>query len=136
MENEGNGTSLSEHQELFLGLKEVQEEIDRLEMQLKAKEQRRAELEEQLVAIMDAEMMSRVTIAGTTFFRRTDTYPRVKDQDGLFQWLRDIDRSDMVKPTVNAQSLRSLMLERLKENQPLPDCIEVFAKNRVATRTK
>ncbi len=81
-------------------------------------------------------MVSRITVAGTTFFRRTDNYPRVKDQEGLFRWLNEIDRGDMVKPTVNSQSLRSLMIERLKENQPMPDCVEVFSKNRVATRTK
>lgn len=136
MEQQESGGSLSEMNDKFLRLKEIDDTIDDLEAKKKTLEQERAELEEKLVAAMDDTLTSRITVAGTTFFRRIDSYPKMKDQEEGFKWLQSIERGDLIKPTVNAQSLRSLVLELQKDNVEIPACIEVFKKNRVQTRSR
>lgn len=120
---------------VFVELRAIEEELDRLEVATKVAKQRRAELEEILIPAMDNAECPRIVIAGMTFFRRNDAYPRVKDQDGLFKYLQEEGRADLIKPTVNAQSLRSLMLERMRENQPVPECVEMLTTPRVGTRS-
>ena len=132
-ENNEIGLSPDDHGK-FLRLKEIDDEVDQLKARETTLTQERAEIEEALVKAMDDATCPRIVLAGTTFYRRTDQYPKVKDQDGLVRWLSEIDRSDMVKPTVNAASLRSLVIERGKQNEALPHCLELFQKARVQTR--
>ncbi len=131
---EQTGGFLDNYKPVFLELNAVDEESDDLEAKLKALKQRRSELEEKLVLAMDDAGVPRLTIMGTTFFRRNDQYPKVKDQEGLFQFLQAEGRSDLIKPNVNAQSLRSFMLERSRENLEVPECVEMFTTPRVGTR--
>ena len=135
---EENGGFLAEHRPVFMELRTTEAELDRLDALVTAAKQLRAKLEEQLVKAMDDAMVNRITIDGTTFFRRTDSYPKVKEgeQEALFRWLQEEGRGDMIKPTVNAQSLRSLVIERSKDNLPLPDCLDVHQISRVQTRSK
>lgn len=134
--NESGGFLSDEAKQLFLEFKEVEDELDKIAPRVASLKQRREELEEKLVLLMDDAVCPRVVIGGVTFFRRTDRFPRVKDQDGLIRWLAELDRSDLVKPTVNSKSLQSLCIERLDQNQELPECVEMFTRARVQTRHK
>ncbi len=82
---EQTGGFLDNYKPVFLELNAVDEESDDLEAKLKALKQRRSELEEKLITAMDDAGVPRITIMGTTFFRRDDAYPKVKDQEGLFK---------------------------------------------------
>lgn len=135
MEDQGNGGFLAEYKAKFERLHTLNERYDQLESQQTELEQEINTLTEELVTVMDDEGVPRITIGNTTFYRKNDKYPRVKDPDAMFRWLNDIGRGDMIKPTVNQQSLRSLCNERDRENQEVPDCIELFVKKRVGTRS-
>lgn len=122
---------LAQYADKFRRLKVISERRDELAAEDKGLIQESDLLTEELSTVMDDNLVSRITFEGTTYYRKTDKYPRVKDQDALIAWLHSIDRGDMIKPTVNAQTLRSLVIERDRENQDLPDCLEVFHKKRV-----
>lgn len=128
------GTFLAEFKPKFARLKQLDKELDELDKKQKELEQAREEVVEELSTGMDDQGVSRVTIDGVTFYRKNDAYPRVKDQDAMFRWLEDLGRGDIIKPAVNAQTLRSLVLELRRENQEMPECIELFIKKRVQTR--
>lgn len=49
-----------------------------------------------------------------------------EDEYLLLCWLRDINRNDLVKKTVNNKSLASLATELLGKAQPLPKFISTF----------
>jgi hypothetical protein len=128
---ESNGGILSESHALFITLKQCDDEMAELETKLKLLKTKRDETEKELVTLMDDSLVSRLTVGDCTFYRRTDRYPRPQSQEDLFTWLNQIGRGDMIKPGVNSQSLRSLCLELLRENQPVPEHIQMFDVNRV-----
>lgn len=125
---------LAQFAPMFRRLKQIDDRMTELDAERKGLVQETDELTEQLSTVMDDNLVSRITFEGTTFFRRNDKYPKVKDQDELFKWLHEIDRGDMIKPVVNAQTLRSLVLELDREHQEFPPCLEVFEKKRVQMR--
>lgn len=55
----------------------------------------------------------------------TDLYAKTTNKDASFQYLRDTGYEDMIKPTVNASSLKALLRRMLKEGIDIPDCYEV-----------
>lgn len=74
---------------------------------------------------------------GTTYYMREDNYPSIKDRDALNQWLKENGLEDMIEqkpPAVNAQRLRGLYNERLKEGKSLPAGVDTFTKQRIGTR--
>ena len=46
---------------------------------------------------------------------------KVEDQDGLHKWLTDNELEDLIKETVNAQTLAAQMRARMKENAEIVD---------------
>jgi len=48
-----------------------------------------------------------------------------KDNEAaIFEYLRSVDRDDLIKPTVNAQSLSTFVKERVEKGEKLPEVIK------------
>lgn len=56
---------------------------------------------------------------------REDLSVKKEDEDALMHWLEANDEGDIIKQTVNAQTLKSLCKKREKENKPHPDGVTV-----------
>lgn len=71
--------------------------------------------------LMDDEGTPSVTVAGVGRVNvMDDVQVRVLDQGGLRDWLVARDFEDMIKPTVNAQTLAAFVRRRVKEAEDLP----------------
>ena len=49
----------------------------------------------------------------------------------LFDWLHSIDRAEIIKPTVHAGSLSSLVKEQMEEGFPPPEFVSYYYKESV-----
>lgn len=54
-----------------------------------------------------------------------DAYVKTEDSDALFDWLNTTNQSDIIKSTVNARSLKTLILETVKAEGDIPECVKV-----------
>lgn len=45
-----------------------------------------------------------------------------------FEYLKQMNRADLIKETVNAQSLRSFIKEVMESGKSIPDCISYYLK--------
>lgn len=131
---EDSGTLVSLFGDRLDKLAQIERQLKDLEKQANELKQERDALTEELVKDMDEADVTRITFAGKTFFRRSDKYPRITDEDSLFESLRSIGRGDMIKAKVNSQSLRSLCRELGENNEPIPDGCELFIKERIGIR--
>jgi len=76
--------------------------------------------------LMDEAGMPSVTLAGIGRVNlQNDVSVKVDDPDGLRKWLTANDFEDMIKPTVNNQTLAAFVRERIKEVKDLPESITV-----------
>lgn len=76
--------------------------------------------------LMDALEITTTTFAGIGRLQKaSDIYAKTVDKDASFQYLRDTGYEDMIKPTVNASSLKALLRRMLKEGVELPECYVV-----------
>lgn len=107
-----------------------------LESDLKLAKEKLASLERDLlVAMVEEREIERITLKGVgTIFTRTDTYPQVEDEALMREHLRATGNSDIIKETVNWQTLRSLVLERLEAGEELPAGVTAKVVQRIQIR--
>lgn len=68
---------------------------------------------------------------------QSDLRVQVKDQPGLFGWLKRNKLGDLIKETVNASTLKASLKKRIIDGKPLPDGVEVTPLTRAQlTRLK
>lgn len=83
--------------------------------------------------LMDALLITTTTFAGIGRLQKaSDIYAKTKDKDASFQYLRDTGYEDMIKPTVNASTLKALLRRLLKEGVDIPGCYEVTPFSRAS----
>lgn len=71
--------------------------------------------------LMDAEEVTSITVEGVGRCNvMDDLQSSVKDADALQTWLIEHDFEDMIKQTVNAQTLSAFMRRRLREGAEVP----------------
>lgn len=76
--------------------------------------------------LMDAEGTTSLTVAGVGRVNlQDDVQVKTLDPDQLRTWLTDNDLEDMIKPTVNAQTLAAWVRQRVREEKDVPACLEV-----------
>lgn len=129
-----SGTFQDEYGEKLSRLVEIKKRKDELKKETRMITQEEDELTEVVRTAMDEDLLSKFTFAGHTFFARNDNYPRVLEPDALHEFLRTEGRTDMIKETVNLQTLRSFIRERDEDNLELPDGVELFTKKRIGIR--
>lgn len=76
--------------------------------------------------LMTDEEISSVNVAGVGRVNlQDDVQVKVLNQLGLRDWLVANDLEDMIKPTVNAQTLAAFVRRRIKDGTELPGDVEV-----------
>lgn len=91
-------------------------------------------------AMIDQETQS-FNRSGKLFYLKTVTRASAKagEQERLYQWLKDNGYGDLVKETVNAQTLTGFAKELMEENDDelpgdLVDMVTIYEKQTVAMR--
>lgn len=91
------------------------------------------EIEAELIDLLQAEGKERTAkYEGVGFISLMS--PRVyasclKDnEEELFSYLKGIGRDDMIRPTVNARTLSSLIKELIDEGKQIPECVNYYLK--------
>ena len=91
--------------------------------------------EQELLEIMTEDEMPKFVHMGTSFSMSNKIFASAKadKKEELMQALKDNDYGDLVKEQVNAQSLRSAVIEMMEENdeevpQWIADLVNVYEK--------
>lgn len=91
------------------------------------------DLESEIIDLLQAEGKERTAkYEGVGFISLMS--PRVyasclKDnEEELFSYLKGIGRDDMIRPTVNARTLSSLIKELIDEGKQIPECVNYYLK--------
>lgn len=109
-------------------------EMKALQVQMVAKKVEMANIREPLdylrlkkiPDLMDALLITTTTFAGIGRLQKaSDIYAKTKDKEASFQYLRDTGYEDMIKPTVNASTLKALLRRLLKDGTEIPECYDV-----------
>ena len=127
--------------ELADQLRALREQKKNLEERVKALNAEIDALDAKLVqAMIDQETQS-FNRSGKLFYLKTVTRASAKagEQERLYQWLKDNGYGDLVKETVNAQTLTGFAKELMEENDDelpgdLADMVNIFEKQTVAMR--
>lgn len=135
----------------------IQEEIFALADQLKTAKQEKKDLEAQVketngkIEMLDAKLSEAMTDSevekftrnGSTFYLNTKLYasPKAGAKDELIAALKQNGFGDLVKETVNSNTLNSFCKEQMEENEDeLPDWLEpvlnTFEKTTVGIRKR
>lgn len=105
--------------ELKAELKQAQEEFDRAESEI-------IEFLESISAVSTAKYEG----IGYAQIQKPRLYAncRQENQEKLFEFLRQLDRADLIKTTVMPQSLSSFVSECIENGVGLPDVISYYLK--------
>lgn len=87
------------------------------------------------VELMEMHSMQKFSINDVgTFYLSSDLFPRILDRELLFQDLKARGAGDLIKPTVNAQTLKAYVKECLESKNEIPKGIETHTKTMVRIR--
>ena len=107
--------------ELIDRMKDVQEQLAELENQRKPLQK---ELDELRLNDIPAQMAEEDVRSISGGFGRctlvSDLYCTVQDKELFFTWLEETGNSDMIQPTVNAQTAKAFFKEQLKHDVEIP----------------
>ena len=113
---------------------DIQRELkDKDEAKLKKTQLELDSIEELLLELMENQELESVSSSsGSTFSRSPSPYPIVKNKDALLAWLKHADLNELL--SLNYQTLRGMVSERILEGESLPDGVELFHKETVRRR--
>lgn len=106
---------------------ELEEEIKAIGVQVEA-------LNRVIFEMFETRGIANVRLEGVGLVTLTDEpYPSVVDKEKLNTWLREQGLGGLIIPTVNFQTLKATIKERITEGKPLPedDTVKVFLKTSV-----
>lgn len=110
-------------------LKSYRETKDLLENDLKDIRTKIDELQVKFIELMELHDLQNFSIKDLgTFYLSSDIYPKVTDQDALFEDLRNSGYDSLIKETVHAGTLKAHIKERLADKNSLPNGIEIYSK--------
>ena len=132
-------------------LSESQGQLTALVEQMDALRKQKKELQEQIKDInaslenLELMLLTRMKEAGLQNFKtdkglqaiiKKDLFVHVdKTKEGeLFEWLQETGRGDVIKPTVHHQTLKAIIREALENAIPIPECVNIFEKERITLR--
>lgn len=124
-------------QALVLDVIRFDQEIDTIKQaEKRAREAREAKVQEALKLMTDAGQKSVRFDNGVMASRRTNTYPSVaKEFWGKFKpWLQRHGYWGFA--TINAQTLKGLLKERIEKGQSIPSYVTVFKEDTLAITNK
>lgn len=113
----------------------LRKRADNLEAKLKALKLEIEAVTREFVNRMDEDGATSISFSdGVSIGCSVEPYPFVTDDAALKKWLKDNDMESML--TLNYGTMASLVKERLegKVNEPLPDGVDVFMKDKLACR--
>ncbi len=121
---------------MLSAFKKLQDERDALEMQEKLASKKVEEMMPKLVAEFETAKMQSINLNGIgTFYMDAQTFPKVEDNDTLIAWMKKNKLADLVKTTVNYQTLRGLCNERRHGNLPMPEGVTTYDKTTIKLRS-
>jgi len=85
-----------------------------------------------LKALDDADLTKVTLEGGGTIYKKSTAYPIVKDRTKLFAWIKKHKLGSLL--SVNHQTLKSQVNERLRQGEDLPDGVEAFLKDSIGHR--
>lgn len=116
-------------------LKALKDKKVELEAMTKETNQEIEKAEQELLEIMTEDEMPKFVHMGTSFSMSNKIFASAKadKKEELMQALKDNDYGDLVKEQVNAQSLRSAVIEMMEENDEevpewIADLVNVYEK--------
>ena len=116
-------------------LKALKDKKVELEAMTKETNQEIEKAEQELLEIMTEDEMPKFVHMGTSFSISNKIFASAKadKKEELMQALKDNDYGDLVKEQVNAQSLRSAVIEMMEENDEevpewIADLVNVYEK--------
>lgn len=117
--------------ELVLEYKLAKDEVERLEDESKKAKNRfeiaQAKLVEELQS-KGASKTAKYDGVGTITLMKPLVGARSENEDVLFDYLKQIGRDDLIKPTVHHKTLSSFVKEMLDAGMEIPDFIEYWFK--------
>lgn len=117
--------------ELVLEYKLAKDEVERLEDESKKAKSRfeiaQAKLVEELQS-KGASKTAKYDGVGTITLMKPSVGARSENEDVLFDYLKQIGRNDLIKPTVHHKTLSSFVKEMLDAGMEIPDFIEYWFK--------
>lgn len=103
-------------------MRQVRDMVDELEYVLKQFKDARERLKTEIMpAKFDEAGVSSITVNGHRFTKSERLRVSMSDKDNGMQWLRDHDLGDLIKETVNAQTLAATARSLLEEGRELPE---------------
>ena len=117
--------------ELVLEYKLAKDDLERLEDESKKAKERFDQAQAKLVEELQTKGASKTAKydgIGTISLMKPLVGARSTNEDALFEYLKQIGRDDLIKPTVHHKTLSSFVKEALEEGKDLPDFIEYWFK--------
>lgn len=120
-------------QDLIVKFRDAKEKVDALKLQLSEAQRECDEAENKLLELMQVEgkeSSARYEGLGFVTMMKPALYANYlkENEDQVFEYLRTIDRADLIKETVNTRSLSSFVKESLEKGVPLPEIITYYLK--------
>jgi len=82
---------------------------------------------------LEDEDLTKVSLeGGGTIFKKSTAYPVVKDKKALFDWIKKNKLVALL--SVNHQTLKSVVNDRLREGEDLPGGVDAFLKDSIGHR--
>ena len=111
----------------------AKEKKDALDASLKAAKKEFEKIEAQLIGILEAnsaEASGRYDGVGYVRMMKPRLYANcnVGDMDTLFEHLKKVERTDLIKTTVPAPTLSSYVKECIETGQDIPECVSYYLK--------
>ena len=135
-------------QEYCVELESLKAEEENLKQHLKAVQSRIASLRltdipdlMHKLNLVDAANRGSITLpSGARVSMRTDFYASINKQheEQAFEWLRSNGLGEIIRPTVNAATLKATLRERMKDGKDIPETFisTYFETSAVLTRAK
>lgn len=101
-------------------LVEMKDEVAAIEARVKDLGATREAINQILVSRWEEKGQEKVTFTFGTFSIGDEPYPSVKDEAKLFEWLKKQKLGDLIKKTVNWQTLKAAVKEQLEDGKPVP----------------
>lgn len=89
--------------------------------------------QQEIIELLEAEDKTRTAVydeLGSISLAKSQVYASCtkENQELLFSFLREVDRADIIKETVNAKTLSSFVKELIEDGTAIPECISYYLK--------
>ena len=113
--------------------KKLKDEVSFIDDALSSKKKEFNACQLELMELLKTESKERTAVyegLGSVSLTKPQVYASCKkeDYDILFTFLREIDRDDIIKETVNARTLSTFVKEQLEDGTIMPECISYYLK--------